>query len=130
MIERVFILKRTDVFGSLPDDILRSLAFYLQHLHLPEGANVYRKGDIGKSLFIIAGGSIRIHDDEITLATLTQPDVFGTTSVLTSETRITSATVVEEAELLRLDQDVLYELMAGNAALSKGIIKVLVERYQ
>ena len=130
MIERVFILKRTEVFGSLPDDILRSLAFYLQQLHLPEGADVYRKGDIGKSLFIIAEGSIRIHDEESTLATLTQPEVFGTTSVLMSETRITSATVVEEAELLRLDQDVLYELMAGNASLSKGIIKVLVERYQ
>ena len=123
-------MKRTEVFGSLPDDILASLASYLEQIHLPAGSVVYDKGDIGKSLFIVADGSIQIHDGDRAVATLTQPDVFGTMSVLTAETRIASATVVEEADLLRLDQDVLYELMAGNAALSKGIIKVLVERFQ
>ncbi len=49
-------------------------------------------------------------------------------TALTSEVRRETVTAEEETRLLRLDQDVLYELMAGRPAMSRGIIKVLVER--
>ncbi len=130
MIERLFILKRTKIFGALPDDVLSSLATYLEEVNLDEGDIVFRKGDIGKSLFIVVDGTIRIHDHEKTLATLAPNDVFGEMAVLNSESRSASATAREDCRLLRLDQDLLYEVMAGNAAVSRGIISVLLERFQ
>lgn len=130
MIERLFILKRTKIFGTLPDDVLSSLAAYLDEVNLEEGDIVFRKGDLGKSLFIVVDGTVRIHDHERTLASLGPNDVFGEMAVLNSESRSASATAHEDCRLLRLDQDLLYEVMAGNAAVSRGIISVLLERFQ
>ena len=71
---------------------------------------------------------MRIHAGDETLTELGPDQVFGEMTVLTAEVRTASATALEETRLLRLDQDVLYEVMAGRPAVSKGIIKVLVER--
>ncbi len=54
--------------------------------------------------------------------------VLGEVTALTSEVRNATATAMEECRLLRLDQDVLYELMAGRPSISRGLIKVLLAR--
>ena len=144
MIERVFILKRTDLFKGLPSDVLASFANHLDEIYVGEGetsfANhldeiyvgegetIFEKGDIGKAMYVVVDGQIRIHDGDLEIELLGCDSVFGEVTVLTAEARSTSATAVEESRLLRLDQDVLYEVMAGRPAISRGIIKVLVDR--
>ncbi|MFQ5703608.1 MAG: cyclic nucleotide-binding domain-containing protein [Gemmatimonadales bacterium] len=130
MLDRLFILQRTDIFGGLPDNVLTSLATYLDDVNVEEGETIFRKGDIGKYMFIVVDGTMRIHDGETTLAILGPGHVFGEMAVLDSEIRSASATASEECRLLRLDQDLLYEVMAGNADVSRGIIDVLLERFQ
>ena len=65
MIERVFILKRTEVFGDLDEDILTSLSQYLDEAHFDPGETIFRRGDVGKTMYIVAHGTVRIHDDGI-----------------------------------------------------------------
>jgi CRP-like cAMP-binding protein len=130
MIERVFILKRTDLFKELPSDVLASFANHLDEIYVGEGENVFEKGDIGKAMYVVVDGQIRIHDGDREIEVLGCDAVFGEVTVLTSEVRTASATAVEGSRLLRLDQDVLYEVMAGRPAISRGIIKVLVDRLQ
>ena len=128
MIERVFILKRTEIFREVPDDILASLVVYLEEVHLGPGGTVFKAGDVGKAMYIVVNGQVRLNDGGLSETVLNACDVFGELSVLTSELRAQTATAVEETDLLRLDQDVFYEVMAGNPDVSKRIIKVLVER--
>ncbi len=130
MIERVFILKRTEVFKGLPSDVLAGFAAYLEEVYVAPDETIFEKGDIGKSMYIVMDGLVRIHDGSETLIELGPDQVFGEMTVLTAELRTASATALEETRLLRLDQDVLYEVMAGRPAISRGIIKVLVERLQ
>lgn len=128
MIERIFILKRTNIFGGLPHDVLGSLAEYMEEVRLEPGESLFKKGDLGRSLFIVVDGLVRVHVDDKTIAELGPDEVLGEVTALTSEVRRESVTAEEETRLLRLDQDVLYELMAGRPAMSRGIIKVLIER--
>ena len=128
MIERVFILKRTEIFRDVPDDILASLVVYLEEVHMGPGGTVFKAGDVGKAMYVVVNGQVRLHDGDLDETVLNAYAVFGELSVLTSELRSQTATAVEETDLLRLDQDVFYEVMAGNPDVSKGIIKVLVER--
>ena len=130
MIERVFILKRTEIFRDLPAEVLASLAMYLEEVELDADESIFHKGDIGKSMFIIVDGTVRIHDGDTTRVVLGPDEVFGERSVLTAAVHTVTATACEECRLLRLDQDLLYEVMAGNAAVARGIIKVLLERFQ
>lgn len=130
MIERVFILKRTELFKGLPSDILASFASHLDEIYVDAGETIFEKGDIGKAMYVVVDGKIRIHDGDREIEVLGCDEVFGEMTVLTAELRSASATAVEESRLLRLDQDVLYEVMAGRPAISRAIIKVLVDRLQ
>ena len=130
MIERVFILKLTDLFKGLPSDVLASFANHLDEIYVAEGETIFRKGDIGKAMYVVVDGRIRIHDGDREIEMLGCDLVFGEVTVLTADVRTESATAVEESRLLRLDQDVLYEVMAGRPAISRWIIKVLVDRLQ
>jgi len=128
MIERIFILKRTAVFGDLPHEILGSLAGHMSVVHLNPDETLYKKGDLGHAMFILVEGHIRVHDGNRTLEELGADAVLGEVTALTSEDRAATATAVDECRLLRLDQDVLYELMAGRPSISRALIKVLVDR--
>jgi CRP-like cAMP-binding protein len=128
MIERIFILKRTKIFGELPHDVLGSLAAHMEEVRLEPDEVLYKRGDLGRSLFIVVDGRVRVHVEDETVAELGPDQILGEVTALTSEVRRETVTAEEETRLLRLDQDVLYELMAGRPAMSRGIIKVLVER--
>ncbi len=128
MIERVFVLKRTDVFRDLPTSVLESLAPHLEEVDLPDGEVLFRKGDLGHALYIVVNGRIRIHDGDATLATMKPGSVLGEISVLSAEERTASASADGDARLLRLDQEVLYEVMALSPEVSRGLIRVLLAR--
>ncbi len=128
MIERVFILKRTEVFRDLPTSVLESLAAHLEEVDLEPAEVLFRKGDLGHAMYIVVDGRLRVHDGETTLAELGRGAVLGEMSVLTSEERSASVTAESEAQLLRLEQEVLYEVMALSPEVSRGLIQVLLER--
>jgi CRP-like cAMP-binding protein len=79
-------------------------------------------------MYVVVVGRIRVHDGDRTLATLERGAVLGEVSVLASEERMASVTAETEAQLLRLDQEVLYELMGLSPEVSRGLIQVLLER--
>lgn len=128
VIERVFILKRSDVFRELPTRVLESLAAHLQDVELEAGRTLFEKGDLGRAMYIVVEGRILVHDGARTLAILEEGAVLGEISVLSAEERTASVTAETDAHLLRLDQDVLYEVMALSPAVSRGLIEVLLER--
>lgn len=128
MIERVFILKRAEVFRELPGEVLAQLAPHFEEVDLPAGRTLFAKGDLGSAMYVVVEGRVRVHDGDRPLATLEDGDVLGEISVLSSEERNASATADTDARLLRLDQDVLYEAMAVSPELSRGFIEVLLDR--
>lgn len=128
MIERVFILKRTDVFRDLPTKVSESLAPHLEEVGLEQGETLFEKGDLGRSMYLVVNGRIRVHDGDRTLATLEGGAVLGELSVLSAEERMASATAETEARLLRLDQEVLYEVMALSPEVSRAFIEVILDR--
>ncbi len=128
MIERVFTLKRADVFRDLPSSILESLAAHLHEVHLEPGETLFEKGDLGHAMYVVAEGRLRVHDGEATLAALERGSVLGEVSVLTSEERMASVTAETPSRLLRLEQEVLYEVMAVSPEISRGLIAVLLRR--
>lgn len=129
MIERVFILKRTETLRNLPEDVLTILASYLEEMHVDADQPIFSQGEIGKSMYIIVDGTVRIEKDGRLLKVMGSNEVMGERFALTTDEHRVSATAVDDCRLLRLDQDLLYEVMAGNPAVSWGIIRVLLQRF-
>lgn len=81
---------------------------------LPGGATVIRQGEPGTSFFFIAGGEVAItavsEGRTSELARLHAGSIFGEMSLLSSQPRNASATVVGEADLIEVSRDSLAAL--------------------
>ncbi|MCZ6677133.1 MAG: cyclic nucleotide-binding domain-containing protein [Candidatus Poribacteria bacterium] len=127
-IEKVIILKTVDLFSQTPYPILAEIASILEEVTFKAGERIIEKGEIGNCMYIIISGQIRVHDGEQTRTYLGERAIFGEFAVLDSEPRTASVTAVEETRLFRIDQDVLYELMADRVEVAQGILRVLCQR--
>ena len=127
-IEKVITLKSVDLFTRTPDDVLAQLAVELEAIEVGPGQTIIRKGEMGDSLYIIASGSVRVHDGETTIATLREREIFGELAVLDPEPRSASVTALSPVTLYRLDRDDLFELLPDHIEIVRGIFHVLCSR--
>ena len=124
-LEKVIILKKTNLFASLSDEILAAMAPLTEELWFEDQAEIIKKGELGKCMYIIIRGKVRVHDGDLTLNFLADGDVFGEMAVLDSESRVATVSAVEEVSLLRLAQEPFYELMHIQPEIAHGLIRTL-----
>ena len=127
-IEKVLILKTVKIFTEVPDEILAEVASLLDEVELSPGETVFEKGDVANCLYIIVGGTVRVHDGGYTIRHLGARDLFGELALLDAEPRSASITATDDTRLFRLDQDAFYELMADRIEVARGIIRVLCQQ--
>jgi ATP:ADP antiporter, AAA family len=128
MIEKVSILKSVSIFEGIPDDVLAQLAALLEPEVAHEGDRIINRDEIGSEMYIIVSGKLRVHIGDDTLAELGERDIFGEMSLLDPGPRSASVTALTDAHLLKLDRDVLAELMVEHVEVSQAIIRVLTNR--
>jgi CRP-like cAMP-binding protein len=128
VVERVLILKSTSVFSDIAEQDLLELASGVKEIEIREGERIIEKGELGSSLFIVVDGSVRAHDGDRELRTLESREMFGELAALDPEPRSASVTAIEDTLLFRLDERVLYDMMAENEALMRGVIRMLCRR--
>ena len=127
-IERVLLLKSAEVFSEVPEEGLLELAAAVEEIEARMGERIIGKGELGSSLYIVVDGKVRAHDGDQELRVLGSREIFGELAALDPEPRSASVTAVEDTLLFRLDERVLYEMMAENQALTRGIIRMLCRR--
>ncbi|HEY9363408.1 MAG TPA: cyclic nucleotide-binding domain-containing protein [Chitinophagaceae bacterium] len=128
LIEKVLILRSSEIFQNTPEDELVELAGILEEINYDKGVTIFSKDDTGNCMYFIFKGTVRIHDGEHTLAILGENQILGELSVLDTEHRSASATTLEDCILLKLEQEPFYEIMLTNVDILKGILKTLCKR--
>lgn len=85
-----------------------------EELRFSKGTVIFRQGDPGEEMFVVASGRIRLtigkggHETEVN--TLGPGEFFGELSLLSGEPRSATATAVEDSALLAIGRDV-YAMM-------------------
>jgi hypothetical protein len=127
-IEKVIILKTVPLFSTIPDAVLAQLAgIVIEERYAPD-QTIIRKGDEGRSMYIIVTGTARAHDEQITFNHLSDRDVFGEMAVLDPEPRSASITAESDVVVFRLDRAPFYEVMSDYPDISRAVITTLIER--
>jgi CRP/FNR family cyclic AMP-dependent transcriptional regulator len=86
-----------------------------EELRIPKGAVLFRQGDPGDDMFVVAQGRIRLtigrggHETEVNV--LGPGEFFGELSLLTGEPRSATATAVDDSTLLAIGRDVFTMLV-------------------
>ncbi len=124
-IEKVIVLKTVGIFAETPDEVLADVAGLLEEVHYGSGDVIFRKGDLGNSMYMIVSGKVRVHDDAYTINKLGERQVFGEMALLDPAPRIATVTALENTHVFRLRQEAFYELLDNRGEVARGIIRVL-----
>lgn len=127
-IEKLLVLKQVEIFAETPDDVLANVAAACDDLEIQKGETVFNKGEPGDTLYVIVSGRVQVHDGAVNLNELGEGDVFGEMALLDPEPRLASVTALEDARLLRLDEESFQELLEEQSEIARSIIKVLTRR--
>jgi CRP-like cAMP-binding protein len=125
--QRILLLKSVDLFSQTPQEALAEVASLLEEIELAVGQTIFRKGDPGDAMYIIAEGRVKVHDGDFIVNYLRKWDVFGEMSALDPEPRSASVTAVEPTQLFRLEREPLYRLMTGREEIMQGVIHILCQ---
>lgn len=128
LIEKVLLLKNSDIFSNCREADLVEIASICQESYFDEKVTIFNKGDAGHCMYFIHKGSISIHEQQHQLAILSENEIFGELSLLDSEARSASATTITDCVLLKIEQEHFYDVVATNTDILKGIMRTLCKR--
>ena len=93
-VEKVMILRSVSIFAEVPEEVLADLAGYLEQLDVAAEAPVYEKGALGRTMYIVADGKVRVRDETHTFVELGPGELFGELTTLDPEPHSASVTAV------------------------------------
>lgn len=128
IIEKILLLKNSDIFKTCNEVDLIDIASICAENYFEKGVNIFKKGDQGNCMYFIHSGQVSIHDGEHQLAVLSENEIFGELSLLDSESRSASATALSDCILLKIEQELFYDVVATNSDILKGIMRTLCKR--
>jgi len=128
LIEKVMILKGSQLFRNFPGNDLAGIASLAEVVHLGAEEVVFQQGSVGDAFYMVVRGGVRIMRGSTELALLGPREGFGEMAILDQETRSATATASEATTLLRIDRHSFDRLIEQNPAVARGIYRVLTER--
>jgi hypothetical protein len=126
--ERVAVLQQTALFAETPENVLSSIVPIMHEVSFQAGQQIFAKGDLGASLFIVYDGQVGVFNGAQQLATFSKGDFFGELALLDAEPRSASAVAQGAATTFRLDQEDFYDVMEERPEVLRNIMKVLCQR--
>ena len=128
ILEKTMLLKTVDLFQDIPSELLSQISQISKAKDYESGEVIFNEGDYGDSMFIVIEGKVSIQKNGKSIALLDKGSSLGEMALLDNETRSADATAKVDSVLLKINQDVFYELMEGNADIMKQIIRLLTSR--
>jgi signal transduction histidine kinase len=125
---RLKLLKSATVLAGLNTGILTGLAANLTVLELARGERIFRKGDPCDSMYIVAAGSVRIHDGKYTFTQIDPPGSFGEYAIVQGSTRTASATARCRTTVFKVDCALIHRQFGNNCDFVQGLLKAVLSR--
>ena len=127
-IEKVLFLQNVELLSSLSPEQLGRIALITREAKMPKGRVVFREQERSDSMYVIERGKVALETDGEQILVVSEKDVIGTWALLDDEPMVMTATVVEDARLLRLEREDFYDLLADHREIMQSIFRALVRR--
>lgn len=125
---RVQLLQGTALFADISENILGTIVPIMKEVAYHPAQEIFAKGALGASLFIIGEGDVGIFSGAQHLATFHRGDFFGELALLDAEPRSATAVAQGPVVVFRLDQEDFYEVMEEHGEVLRNILRVLCQR--
>lgn len=121
------MIARIPLFATLSASEIGDITRFLNARTVPAGAVIVRKGDVARSMFVIASGEVEVElpSSNVRLGT---GQFFGERALLDNALRSASVRATEPSRLLELDAADLNVMMERNADIGRRIRQIATQR--
>jgi CRP/FNR family cyclic AMP-dependent transcriptional regulator len=124
------LLARTPLFAGLDQSELLGLGACARRRVYQKGEHVFHQGDTGDAVFVLTEGRVKVisaseNGDEMILATLQPPDVFGELALIDGGPRSASIQTLEPTTVLTLTRATLLDLMSRQPGVTDVVLRSL-----
>lgn len=128
MAERMFTLRRLDLFSQLAESDIMQVARLLSSTIYAENEEIISRGATDKDVFIVKTGTVRIEEGERVLAMLGPGAVLGELAAIDPAPRSVTVRAVEPCHLYRLPAHAFLSLIDERFEIAQGILVMLCRR--
>jgi CRP/FNR family transcriptional regulator, cyclic AMP receptor protein len=127
------VLKRAPLFTALDEEAARALRRSMTEVSLTRGHVVFREGDPGDQLYVVAEGKIKLGRSsadgrENLLAIIGPGEMFGELSLFDPGPRTATATAVTDARVLALSHPDLRPWLTGRPEVALSLLRQVARR--
>jgi small-conductance mechanosensitive channel/CRP-like cAMP-binding protein len=132
-VDRLLVaLHGIDLFRTLSDGELRTLAGRLRPLHYATGEKIIEEGSAGDSFFLVDRGEVRVvrsvGGTPREIARLGEGECFGEMAMLTGEERSATVVALTDVDVLAIDKAGFQDILAANPDVAVDISALLATR--
>jgi CRP-like cAMP-binding protein len=122
------LLARSPLFGNLDESELLGLGACARRRTYRKGEYIFHQGDAGDAMFVLTEGSVKVifaseEGDEMILATLRPPEIFGELALVDGGPRSASIKTLEPTTVLALSRAALLDLMSREPAVTDVVLR-------
>ena len=128
LIEKILFLQNVELLSGLSPEQLGRIALITRETEMPQGRVVFREQERSDSMYIIIKGKVSLDADGDRVLVVSEKEVIGTWALLDDEPMVMTATVAEDASLLRIEREDFYDLLADHSEIMQSIFRVLIRR--
>ena len=125
-------LSDVPLFAPLTDEETQQIAEVVEAKIFSTGEKIVRRGQDGKSMFVIHRGSVKVQINEDghinVLRNLSEGDFFGEMGLFTGEPRTATVIALEETEVLEIKHTCLKPILKANPELVERFGNIIEER--
>lgn len=127
------LLANVPLFEQLDEEERGLLASQLDQMEFEPGASIFRRGDPGDAIYIVASGEVEVFiqdstGERIVFETARTGDFFGELSLLDAEPRSASAQARTATHVLRIDRSDLGLLFSKHPTAAMDVLGVIGRR--
>ncbi len=124
------LLSKTSIFQQLDQRALEALAERAVDRSYRKGQAIFHEGDPGDAMFVLSEGLVKIlvtseDGDEMVLATLKAPDLFGEITLIDGGVRSATVEALEPTRVLAITRDTFLQVLRDNPGVTDPLLRSL-----
>jgi CRP-like cAMP-binding protein len=127
-IDKVLYLQHVGVFKHATTEMLAHIASIAHEVHAEEGAVLFEEEAVSDAMYVVIKGRVRLEKEGREILLVSESESFGTWALFDNQPRLMTATVIENAHLLKIVSDEFYELLADHYEITPVIFRAVIER--
>jgi zinc transporter ZupT len=126
----IALLSKCDLLRHLPPEEIEQILPYVRTRELPVGEILFRAGDPGDALYIVAQGKVEVLEAGAgrPIAELDEGRAFGEMALLSGGVRTATIRAATDTELLEISKDDFAKLVAADRELARAVHRLSHER--